>query len=1144
MLRPFLLVGVGGSGGKTLRAVRKSLKLKLEQEKWTGGWPEAWQFLHIDSPISQDGVSFPAPLLPLDEYLSLVPSGVGYETIYDSLRNKVDASVRSDLERALPSLEDVNVPIHMGAGAFRAIGRTISAASLGVIQEKLEGSLAKMRTASASGQLGQLSTHLGIPVAGALEPTAIVVSSIAGGSGAGQFLDVAEAIKSAAGNAPWTEDMFALLYAPDVFANLGRREIPANALGAIADTMSGFWNRNLSAATTALHTGQGLIPSSSPRYRIGPAFPYVIGSNNGLVSFGDQSDVYMAVASSISTWMVDHKVQDKLSAYTVTNYSAKAPTVADKSGLRKTGKTDSEPAPFSSMGFGRVSLGLEHFFEYSAERLAKTALSEILDKHIQQDALLAQKTAQQWLLDNAELAYGSFLQDTGLDQQVQESNQLLAALRPDTTALQARIKASIEQTARSGMPQGGHSFSAWVDRIHYGYEVNIPSLLADNRNELLSKVRAWVEIMPEKLMTLVTQTASRQGLPVTVELLSRTVKHSKQALAELEREQKQLLAEAENLKTLITQSMQAAAAMAKIPANNDAVAQGVYQAQVALVRRAEADLREVAGEILLDFADNFLEPLRQALAGASNVLRDSVNDPKLPDGRDNPYGSWPSNAESSVPKRFKPAPNERLLIDYKSYGTEYDRLIKQTISDDKVDASRVVLDQFIMGSYGIEDLKNMREDQQWQFIDVDRIWVPQARQYQAREGAYQSARFSFLTDHMAYVDRAKRWLTLPGRAFGAHLDQTLGEWLADDSDRAKQSERHATFVKEFDAAVASSAPLVQRNPKLLVAIHPPQDGLDASVNDVLFSAIPVATNDDLFEPLKNVVIKYLGAWDSEVEQFFVGQTGASKVRQIDVFSVTSVPVQPMALGSVMQPIAQEWLASSVSQDSRGNFMQWRRARPLPESIPASPDLWHQMLAGWYVAKFFGHISLENDPNDPSLAERGPRVKIWEHGGSDGLMSFPYPLFYPQIAPIPDLVGIVMDSITVAMVNSFSAGSLDPLVPYHRLTKLGDVGSSDGHLAYWIRKGAVRESDAPTPVVSQAGGPNNTVEERKDLAIAYFQGQLASFEEYLGRQDKYGDIRSYPVSWEIRAEIRDALNRLLKAIPSVEDYDAGDEYRSF
>ena len=81
MLRPFLLVGVGGSGGKTLRAVRQALILKLQQERWDQGWPEAWQFIHVDSPTAQDGLEFPAPLLERENYQSLVPSGVNYASI-------------------------------------------------------------------------------------------------------------------------------------------------------------------------------------------------------------------------------------------------------------------------------------------------------------------------------------------------------------------------------------------------------------------------------------------------------------------------------------------------------------------------------------------------------------------------------------------------------------------------------------------------------------------------------------------------------------------------------------------------------------------------------------------------------------------------------------------------------------------------------------------------------------------------------------------------------------------------------------------------------------------------------------------------------------------------------------------------------
>lgn len=1139
MLRPFLVVGVGGSGGKTLRGIRKALQLKLEQEHWRGGWPDAWQFLHIDSPISQDGLDFPAPLLPLDQYLSLVPAGVGYETVYGSVKSRVDGKNVSDMERALPSPMDVNVPIHMGAGAFRAIGRTISAAMLGEIQDKLEAVLGQMTTATASGQLAELTRHLGIPVAGAMPPTAVIVSSIAGGSGAGQFMDVAEAIKSAADNDPWTEDIFALLYAPDVFDKLGRREIPANALGAISETMSGIWNRKLSNATAALYQGHGLIASASPKYRIGPAYPYVLGASNGLVSFGEQNDVYLAVSSSIATWMVDNKVQDKLSAYTVTNYSAKAPTLPDNTGLRKTGGDSPEPSPFSSMGFGRVSLGLERFFEYAAERLAKSALNALLYKHVEQDQLLAQKTEEQWRQDNADLAFGAFLSDSGLDQQTHDNNQLLNALRPDTSEVQARMKAAIEQMARGGMPKGGHPYSAWVERIYNGYEVNIPSLLADNRNDLLAKVRNWVDYMPGQILRLTAQTISRQGMPVTVELINRTIQHSLQSLTELKQESRQYLAEAESLKTLITQSMQAASNMANVPPNNPAVAQGIHQAQLALIRRAESDLREVAGEILEDFVRNFLEPLRQTLAGSANALREGVNDQKLPDGRTNPFGGWPGEKDASAPKRFYPAPNERMLIEVKDYPSVFDKLVTQTVGDSKKDAKRVVLDELIMGDYGIEALEGLRPDQRWTIIELDQIWVPQERLYQSQEGAFQAARFGFLTNHMSYVDRAKLWLSIPGRTFSAFLDQTLIEWLSDDSDRSVYAERQAKFVKEFDAAVASAAPLVSRNQKLLVAVHPPQIGLDATEDDLLFSGIPISTTDELFEPLKNVLIKY-HEWRPSFEDFFVGRSGAANVRQIDVFSVTSVPVQPMTLESVMQPIAQEWLSSSVTKDGRGNFIQWRRGRPLEESIPASPDIWRQMLAGWYVCKMFGLIRAQKDHNDPSFDQKGPRLSMWVDGGKQWV-DFPYPLYYPGIAPTPDYPGIALESLTVALVNSYSQSSLDPLLPYQVLREMGDLDSSDGALRTWIKKGITRDSDAPAPRETWAGTATQTAEERKATCLAYFESQLADFNQYMDRQDKHGDVRNYPVSWQIREPIRDGLQRIIQTIPSMEEYDDDDEY---
>jgi hypothetical protein len=70
MLQPFLVVGVGGSGGKTVRALRHAIDLTLRRYGWDDGIPDAWQFLHFDSPQAQDGENFRAPFLPREDYLS------------------------------------------------------------------------------------------------------------------------------------------------------------------------------------------------------------------------------------------------------------------------------------------------------------------------------------------------------------------------------------------------------------------------------------------------------------------------------------------------------------------------------------------------------------------------------------------------------------------------------------------------------------------------------------------------------------------------------------------------------------------------------------------------------------------------------------------------------------------------------------------------------------------------------------------------------------------------------------------------------------------------------------------------------------------------------------------------------------------
>lgn len=1124
MLRPFLLVGVGGSGGKTLRAIRQGLKAKLQQEGWHDGFPEAWQFLHVDSPQTQDGLEFPAGLLPREDYLSLVPSGVNYATVYQSIRGRLDSKYVTDIEKPLPSDREVAVPIALGAGAYRAIGRTIAAAGLDQVHSRAASALTRMQTNTATAQLTALTRHLGIQVSGKVDPTVIVISSIAGGSGAGMFIDVAEAVKSAAAGQPWAERTFAVLYAPDVFEQIGNMDaIAPNALSAIAETMSGYWNTSPSEATSSLYRSAGLLPNQTAASKIGPAFTYVVGRKNGSVDFGDQTGVYKAVATSITTWMTDDKVQDNMSAYAVANFSSKAIPLTDNTMLKRAGM---DTPPFSSLGFARVSLGMERFVEYASERIAKQTLQTILYKHLEQDPGLKEKTEEQWRTSFADSSEGRFLSDSGLNELTENNNQVIDALDPDMTEPQANFKNSIQSAVEASVKPAGVDLTTWVQWITSAYENNLSGAL-DNLTKLRNdKIRKWVDSMPNHIGTLVTRYISEQGLPVTVELTKRLIDQCKRAAAELLEERARHLADSQQIQSLVSSALSPVATQSAIPKNHPAVAQAYYQTQICFHWRAQADLKAAASELLTDLVENFIQPMFKELASAQATLVTRVNDPKLLDQRENPFSEWPDFKSTSVPQRFKPAPNERLLIDYLSYPQEFDSLVTQTVSDSKVDAKRVVINEVIMGTFGLEALKTLEPDQVWQLLHNSQIWIPQNRAFQVREAAPSQARFTFLTDHMDYLDVAYKWQTIPGRAFNAYLEQKIATYLGDDSDKNEQSKRATKFVKEFQAAVASADPLVQLDGALVTEVHTPA----ANDKSVVFSAIPVDPSDALFEPLKDILVQYNFWVPGTSDKWFQGPGSAANVRYIDIFTQTAFPLQPIVMSSVMGPISQTWGASASRKISRTNFLKWRRARSLGESLPASPQVWRQMLRGWYVARLLNQLKLEKD--DLAYDEMGPKVSVWVDPGSN-YVNFPYPLMYANLAPVSDMPGIVLESMIVAMANCYTEHGLKPLTPYHRLLKLGgSEGQLDREVEEWILNGKLLLPGTPAVNTERAGSPEMPFEDRQAKCANFLTQELETFKKGMESLDKFADPRSYPVSWEIRDEIERCITDVIRGIMGI------------
>jgi hypothetical protein len=1122
MFRPFLVVGIGGSGGKTVRAARQALQFKLDQQGWDGGWPEAWQFLHIDSPTTPDGLEFPAPLLPQENYLSLVPNGVGYKTIHDKVIQGLGAKLALEVQRSLPSPAEVKVPVGLGAGAFRAVGRTIAAAAMKDIYDKVRDSLGKMQSTSADAELKEITRLFGAEVSASQTPTVVVISSVAGGSGAGMFIDVAEAIKAAIGAEEWAHRIFSLLFAPDVFAELGPKNLSVmvpNAMGALAELVSGFWRSTPTEGTLALYRKHGLNVPQDTKSTIGPAFNYIIGRKNGNanpIDFGSQAGVYKALANSLAAWMTDAVIQDDLSAYAVANFQTKSASLQDNSQLA----TISAGQPLSSLGFARVSLGTDKFFEYAGERMAKQTLKTLLSQHTATDPELKEKKEEQWIEYYTTLNEGAFIADSGLDELTEENNQVILALQPDTTELQTRLKSAITSAVTNGMPKGGHNFEKWVALIVNAFEVNLPSLMDDLGKLRHEKGRQWVDAMPEQVLSLVSKTMSQQGLAVTAKLMERLINQTKAAADELLQERSAHLRDAAAVTHTVSQAMGPASSMNAIPTNHPTVANALHQAELAFYWASMAELKQTASELMLDFSENFLEPLQLTLSRGFVALKDATSDPKLPDNTTNPYAGWPDFAQKGVADHFLPAPNESMLIDVKDFPAEFDALVEQTVNDPAVTASRIVIDEVLMGSRSPEVAK-LQENQQWEILQLRQIWIPKNRHYQVRQAANQPAVFSAVTDHMQFLDFAKKWIKVPGRAFRAYMDQTIPNYLKGGGNQAVQSTRSKKFAAAISSAIQSADPLVDLDQQLLAATH------GAIGRNAICSGIPLDKSDPMRDGIDNTLVS--NGYNPE-KGWYISGSKAANAKSIEIFTQMTISMSPIPMSSMLEPMLQEWSKAGHEYSARTNFMTWRRGRSLPEAIPAHPEQWQAMLNGWFVARLLNLF--EHDKSDPSFKEKGPRLSIWGTPAT-GWVDFPYPLHSAHIANnVDDFPAIVLDSLIVAMASCHGATSLKPLEPYQRLLDLGGSRGTWEDLSLWILEGKVQQG-APLPRADRAGTQAMSAQERQDLCADYLDDLLTKFRDKMSGLDAHADSRTYPISWELRKEIEYALDAGIRAVRSIE-----------
>lgn len=1118
MLRPFLMIGVGGSGGKTLRIVHHELERMLSEIGWAGGFPAGWQFLHIDVPSVADGDdSDLPPQLVNAEYAGLVTAGINYRNIDAALAGTGRTDAGDAIAGWRPAAELVNVSVEKGAGQYRALGRAITLANLKSAKVRLDDSMRNINGREVTAELMELTSLMGgVPSPVVKTPISVVVSSIAGGSGAGAVIDICDLLR-ASGNGVWPGESIGILYCPDVFDYLDpskRRGVRPNALATLAELMAGYWNnQGPSKETIGLLNRQGVAVGDVDR--LGPRFPFLVGSQNEAVTYRTQNDIYHAMGRSLASWMTSTALQDRIDGYVAGNWAATASNVADNLQLN----TGTMETPFSAMGSARVGLGRDRFRDYAAQRLARAAVEHLLLRHEKlrnrgderPSFVIAQEVADQ--------RFTSFLESSRLNERTEEKNDILDALRPATRDEELRLLGDqIFSQVTGSSPEKGLAVIEWRDRIAQKVREIIDRQLDEFDVANRECGRAWVSSMQEQMRQLAAQTLGMDGFVVTEILFRKLADELRSVRTELEQEAGRYLRAGENIEGEVETALRTAEGDV-LPKNHPHVSQAVLRGVAAIHYRSEARLRQLVIGVLPDLIDNLILRLAEEIGQAGQALQTERD---VRTGGGSIVSTWPDGDE--VPRVLLPAANEFLLESPDRYGaTLYDLVQKSVEAPDRDGAFAKVLRQIIMGTPDHE------LDRQTLVIQPA-AWTPRESQLHVELSTPQRASYKIVMAAEDLLARAIDWLHKSGTPAGNFMREGLDKYFdTEQVEPAQVAERLARFEQQFAAAVDAAQPLVGIKKSVLVAVHPKAGDSEPYT---YFTELPVAENSEAARIVKRV-LESKGRWNAEIEKSF----RQSDRDYIDAFALLPEPYEPVVFTSLMKPIAEEWGDRSKSPDGRDEFWRWRRARELPEFIPAAPAVRKAMVRGWFTAAILGQIKFE---------DLSAQIFVPNSVGSAGdWRSFPSPLLASGIHAAHDYLPLVLESLPLAFVDVSVTAELSAMAPYVRLRDLGSAPPSskddiEGLESYsrparelreWVEKGAVMPG-APTPDPATAGTPDGDLAARKTAVIDRLARLAQSYAELIAAVEKRSEL-SVPRAYELRGDITACLEELRAAVDSIQ-----------
>jgi hypothetical protein len=897
------------------------------------------------------------------------------------------------------------------------------------IRDRLDVSVTRLNGDQSKAELSEIYRQTTGETPGAKSALhVVVVSSLAGGTGAGLLCTVCDILRAM--NTDAGRNVFGMLYTPEIFQTLDiTRGVQPNSLAAICEVLNGYW---WNGAATSDNQGVIVDPKQTaelvraglphPLMGSGPSYPFLVGRvNQGGVDHRTPQGLFSTVGRALLSWVTDVKVQKDFFAFTIGNWQAASMGHLMGPGTLVDQGADYEkgfPA-FSALGFARISVGTDYFEDYSARRLVRDGMEHITRFHVDSD--LARTHAQKLdTQDPDEIAEAlakdnlfHFLKMCELSERGPEENEILDRLRPlSAEQIYSEFRETVvELTGLGGTKQ--LPAEAWRQQLQDAIK-NAQPLFNNNYRDALEKTTTeWVTEIQEKIVEAVEWLVARYGLKVSSTMCALVARELRGVAEDLrQKEYVENIGWSTNWQTYADDELDDTFGKQLAP-NDQRLLNSVNKAVHIVSLIGEAMIAERAAALAEEAANRIFGPLVRALDAA---LYQAELDLEVAQ-------EWPSWSEADPPESVTPPKSEFPLIFPEDYHARFEELLADSLSEDKKGAARNEIRTVLING---DFLREQHQDgelvgsEDLLCVYVDQDWWPSSS---ATGGPILKAPVDLgvkvNADLTGLEARTRSWLHRPGSVFGDFLDVSLRAYLGStglfDTGQVTEKEydeRRARFDSQLVAATAAAQPLVSIDRALLGIVHPNSEGISRRT----MSQLPFAGH-----PTQEAVTKRLNAEnipDAVIDGLL---TNDNNVRHVDITTALVAPHSILVIDSLLRPIAETW-EEYVASGNRQTFWARRRARTIDEFAPAPQALIYCMVRGWFTGLLLGQIDRDGEP-----------MKIAR--SNDDPAEFPHPCLSTG-SGVRDHLALVIEALGLAYVMVSLLKILRPLDAYCALRDLG------------------------------------------------------------------------------------------------------------